>query len=132
MLENKQKLSITCSDISGSNFDDVNARGLQFNNINLSGTRISDADLSDLEIDGAQMGGAYIHNIGMPPECHPLHDPNNMRQKPIRFENCDLNGSSVKNSDLSGVEITNCDLTGMKINGILVEDLLKLFNDTNK
>ena len=27
--------------------------------------KIINANLSDLEIEGAQLGGAYIHNIGM-------------------------------------------------------------------
>jgi|GEM_PF-6882468 len=59
-------MSFTCADL----------RGAQFNNVMLAGSRIHDANLSDLEIDGAQMGGAYIHNIGMPPEGHPAYDPN--------------------------------------------------------
>ncbi|MDB4920125.1 pentapeptide repeat-containing protein [Mucilaginibacter sp.] len=92
--------------------------------VSATGVKIMDANLSDLEIEGAQLGGAYIHNIGMPPEGHPAYDPA-AKQRPLKFENCDLNGSNIINCDLSNVNITECNLTGMKINGILVEDLLK-------
>jgi uncharacterized protein YjbI with pentapeptide repeats len=86
--------------------------------------KIEDANLSDLEIEGAQLGGAYIHNIGMPPKGHPMYDPE-AKQRPLRFENCDLNNSTITNCNLSGVSISDCKLYGVTINGILVEDLLE-------
>jgi len=104
--------------IDDSYFEDISAKRI----------KIVDANLSDLEIEGAQMGGAYIHNIGMPPTGHPLYNPD-ARQKPIRFDNCDFNKSIINNCNLSGVAITDCNIKGMKINGILIEDL---FRDTRK
>ncbi|MGN6639328.1 MAG: pentapeptide repeat-containing protein [Mucilaginibacter sp.] len=89
-----------------------------FNNIAMTNTRIINANLSNLEIEGAQLGGAFIHNIGMPPKDHPMYDPK-ARQRPLRFEDCDLNGSTLTNCDLSGVAITQSNLTGMTINGIV-------------
>lgn len=85
---------------------------------------IEDANLSDLEIRFAQLGGAYIHDIGLPPAGHPHHDPN-AEQRPLRFEDCDLHGSSITNCDLSNVSIINCKLTGLTIDGIPVDELLK-------
>ncbi|MRS60035.1 hypothetical protein [Larkinella terrae] len=92
----------------------------------MAGSKITNADLSDLEIDGAQLGGAYIHNIGMPPESHPNYDPA-ARQRPLRFENCHLEGSTLTGGSLKDVEVTDCALTGMRINGILVEKLLEAY-----
>ena|SRR5579863_3229642 len=98
--------------------------GSSFHDVAMMDVKIEDANLSDLEIEGAQLGGAYIHNIGMPPKGHPMYDPD-AKQRPLRFENCDLNNSTITNCNLSGVSISNCNLTGMKIDGIPVEDLLR-------
>jgi uncharacterized protein YjbI with pentapeptide repeats len=98
--------------------------GSTFRDVAMTNVKIVDANLSDLEIEGAQLGGAYIHNIGMPPKGHQMYD-SEAKQRPLRFENCDLNSSTITNCNLSGVSISNCNLYGMTINGILVEDLLK-------
>ncbi|WP_079909859.1 pentapeptide repeat-containing protein [Paenibacillus sp. 32352] len=112
--------SFRCSDL----------RNLRFTDINLSGTRISDANLSDLEIDGAQLGGAYIHNIGLPPAGHPAY-VEGAKQRPLRFENCDLNGSSISDCTLDGVSISDCSMEGMTINGIPVLKLLEAYHKLN-
>lgn len=98
--------------------------GSYFNDVAMTGVKIINANLSDLEIEGAQIGGAYIHNIGGPPAGHPMYDPD-FQQRPVRFEDCDLNNSTIINCNLRGVLISNCKLTGMTINGIPVEDLLR-------
>ena len=120
----KQKIIASNADVSGSTFQNVNAEKLLFDNVCLAGSKITDANLSDIEIFGAQIGGAYIHGIGMPPKGHPFYEPDK-KQRPVRFEHCDLNDSTFKVCDLSNVEITNCNISGLKINGILIEELLK-------
>ena len=102
--------------IDGSSFSDVSAKNI----------KITDANLSGLEIEGAQIGGAFIHNIGMPPKGHPMYNPD-ARQRPVRFENCDLNNSTITNCNLENLVIGDCNVTGMKINGVLLEDLLKAY-----
>ncbi|HTD39170.1 MAG TPA: pentapeptide repeat-containing protein [Mucilaginibacter sp.] len=94
-----------------------------FFDVAMTNVKIANANLSDLEIEGAQLGGAFIHNIGMPPKDHPMYDPE-ARQRPLRFEDCDLHGSTFNNCNLSGVELTDCNIKGMKINGILIESLI--------
>jgi uncharacterized protein YjbI with pentapeptide repeats len=100
--------------------------GLTLNNVSAKNLKIFDANLSDLEINGAQMGGAYIHSIDMPPVGHPHYDAGAVH-RPLKFEACNLNGSTMHNCNLSSVSISNCNLTGMTINGILVEELLKAY-----
>ncbi|MBS1525585.1 MAG: pentapeptide repeat-containing protein [Bacteroidetes bacterium] len=100
--------------------------GSYFNDVAMAHVKIVNANLSDLEVEGAQIGGAYIHNIGGPPPGHPMYDPN-FKQRPVRFDNCDLNNSTFTNCNLSGVSITQSNLSGMKINGIDVEELLKAY-----
>lgn len=106
-----------------SKFVATGAEHMTFEDVSLVGTKITNANLSNLEINGAQMGGAFIHNIGTPKEGDPHYNPNTAGQ-PIRFENCELVGSRIFNCDLSNVEILDCELLGMKINGVLVEDLI--------
>jgi len=110
--------------IDNARFECVSLQNAYFNDVTLAGAKIINANLSDLEIEGAQLGGAYIHNIGMPPEGHPFYDPN-AKQRPLKFEHCDLEGSEISDCNLTNVELNNCTITGMKINGIPVEELLQ-------
>lgn len=97
-----------------------------FFDVAMTNAKIVNANLSDLEIEGAQLGGAYIHNIGMPPKDHPMFDPD-ARQRPLRFEDCDLNNSTFTKCDLNAVELIDCDIKGLKINGILIEELINQY-----
>ena len=101
----KDTLTVSFSYLANSNFRCCDLTGTKMNDVNLTEMEITDANLSELVIDGAQIGGAYIKNIGMPPEGHPLYDPNNTVQRPVKFENCDFNNSKITNSNLSNVEI---------------------------
>jgi uncharacterized protein YjbI with pentapeptide repeats len=112
--EAKKIIKVKRAMIDQSTFQDISAKNI----------KITDANLSDLEIEGAQIGGAFIHNIGMPPKGHPMYDPA-ARQRPVRFENCDLRDSAITNCNLENLVIDDCNLTGIKINGILLADLLK-------
>ncbi|HVV54795.1 MAG TPA: pentapeptide repeat-containing protein [Mucilaginibacter sp.] len=104
--------------------------GSYFNDVAMANVTIVNANLSDLEIEGAQIGGAYIHNIGGPPPGHPMYDPA-FKHKPVRFEDCDLNSSTFTNCDLSGVSFSDCKLSGATINGIAVEELLLAYASLN-
>jgi uncharacterized protein YjbI with pentapeptide repeats len=126
-----QKLKVSATSISDSTFSQVCGERLLFNDVSLIGSKIINANLSDLEIEGAQLGGAYLHNIGMPPKGHPAYDVN-AKQRPLVFEECDLSNSRITHCNLSGIEITYCNMHNMKINGISVEDLLKTYNDYHK
>ncbi len=123
IAESKKRLTIKNASIDGATFNCVSLAGSTFTDVNMSNIKITDANITGLEIEGAQLGGAYIHNIGMPPEGHPMYDPN-VKQRPLKFEDCNFGGTTITDCNLTGVEIANCNLTGMKINGILVEDLL--------
>ncbi|MBA4853075.1 pentapeptide repeat-containing protein [Emticicia sp. BO119] len=112
--------------IDNSIFENVSVQNLFFNDVNLSGTRITNANMSNIEIEGAGLGGAYIHNIGVPPEGHPAYDPD-AKHPPVRFENCDFEASTIIDCNLTNVAVKDCNLKGMTINGILVETLLENF-----
>jgi uncharacterized protein YjbI with pentapeptide repeats len=122
----KSILEVSDAYLSDSRFTQACMERLYFQDVTLAGSKITDANLSDLEIEGAQLGGAFIHNIGMPPQGHPMYNPD-ARQRPIKFENCDLSGSEIHDCNLTGLNLSQCILTGMKIDGILVEDLIMMY-----
>jgi uncharacterized protein YjbI with pentapeptide repeats len=126
IIETKKILEVKRASIEDSRFEILCMDRSQIRDVSAKNIKITDANLSDLEIEGAQLGGAYIHNIGMPPEGHPMYNPA-AKQRPLKFENCDLNNSTITDCNLSGVIIDDCNLNGMVINGILVEDLLKQY-----
>ncbi len=124
--ETQKKLDVKCAVINGSTLEQVMMNNASFRDVCITNLKIEDANLSDLEIQYAQLGGAYIHDIGMPPEGHSAYDPN-VKQRPLKFENCYLAGSVIIDCNLSNVEIADCNLTGMKINGIEVGELLRVY-----
>ncbi|QEC75958.1 pentapeptide repeat-containing protein [Mucilaginibacter ginsenosidivorax] len=123
IIETTKVIDAKYAHLDGSTFVMLKMSNASFNDVDLSKLKITNANLSDLEIEGAQLGGAYIHNIGMPPEGHPAYNPA-AKQRPLRFDDCELSHSTINNCNLQGVAITNCNITGMTINGILIEDLL--------
>jgi uncharacterized protein YjbI with pentapeptide repeats len=122
--ETQKVLDVKCAVISGTTLEQVMMNNASFRDVCITNLKIEDANLSDLEIQYAQLGGAYIHDIGMPLEGHPAYDPN-VKQRPLRFENCYLAGSTITNCNLNNVEISDCDLSGMTIDGVEVTELLK-------
>jgi uncharacterized protein YjbI with pentapeptide repeats len=123
----KNTVNVRNASLDDSRFICASLQRLYFEDVTMAGTKITNANLSNLEIDGAQMGGAYIHNIGMPPEGHPFYNAS-AKQEPLRFENCDLSKTTFTNCNLNGIDISDCNLDGMKINGVMVMELLKNYN----
>jgi len=126
--QNLIKVRDACLD--NSTFECVSVKGLYFNDVDLSGTKITNANMSNLEIEGAQLGGAIIRNVGMPPVDHPNYDAK-AKQRPLIFENCDFEASTITDCNLANIAINNCNIKGMTINGISVEELLKNFTHNN-
>ncbi|MFP3339783.1 hypothetical protein R0J91_17525, partial [Micrococcus sp. SIMBA_131] len=71
---------------------------------------------------------AVFRNIGLPPEDH-LASGRREEHMPILFEKCDLHGSTITDCNLSGVKIEKSQLEGMTIDGISVEELLKVYKE---
>jgi len=58
--DQKQRLSVKNSDISGSLFDDVNASGATLHNMNMSGWHVDYVNLAGLRLTKANLAGASI------------------------------------------------------------------------
>lgn len=116
------------SNLAQSIFSDAYMVEATFKNMNMSGISFRDIDLSDLKVEDAQMGGAVFRNIGLPPDDH-LAAGRREEHMPILFEKCDLNGSTITDCNLTGVKIEKSQLEGMTIDGIKVEELLKVYKE---
>jgi len=127
VVDTKTQIEVNNACIDGSSFINVSLANVVFNDVNLSHIKISNANMSDIEIENARLGGAYIHDIGVPPVGHPMHDPN-VVMRPVKFEDCYLAGSVITNCNLADVIIDDCNVAGMMINGIALDDLLKAYN----
>lgn len=119
------------SNLAQSIFSDAYMVEATFTNMNMSGISFRDIDLSDLKIEDAQMGGAVFRNIGLPPEDH-FAAGRREEHLPLLFENCDLHGSTLTDCNLKGVKIEKSDLEGMTIDGVEVEELLKVYQASKK
>lgn len=109
VFDNVSMKNATLHDINLSDamFDDINMKNAAFHNINMSNVSIS----------AVQLGGAKFKHIGLPPG-------SKEKQRPLSFEEADLNGTTISKCDLSNMRIEDCTIAGMTINGILVTDLL--------
>jgi uncharacterized protein YjbI with pentapeptide repeats len=106
--------------IAGSQFRDVDLADAEFDNVNLSRAKLHNINLSDIAVSAVQIGGASFKHVGLPP-CAAG------RQRPLRFEDCDLNGSTFTRCNLSNVVFAGCDVSGMTIDGVAVADMLKVY-----
>jgi uncharacterized protein YjbI with pentapeptide repeats len=106
--------------LTGSRFEDVCLGDAEFDNVSLARAKLHNIDLSDITVTAAQIGGASFKHVGLPPG-----SPG--KQRPLRFEEADLNGSTLLNCDLSGVKIEKCNIQGMTIDGVSVADLLAAY-----
>ena len=63
--EQKDRLAVTKSDISGSLFDDVNLSGATYENVNMSGGKYHNINLSGCSFDDLNMSGWTVHNVNL-------------------------------------------------------------------
>ena len=105
------------TNISGSRFHDVNMAQSEFDDVNMKEVSFHDINMSDISVGAVQMGGAKFEHIGLPPGSAG-------KQRPLTFEEADLNGSTFFTCDLSNVNIVHCNVEGLTINGVRVADLI--------
>jgi catechol 2,3-dioxygenase-like lactoylglutathione lyase family enzyme len=128
IIDQMEKLTVRNSNVKGTEFECVELSESTFKNVNMSRVLINDANLSDLEIFEAQLGGAYIHSIGLPPKWHPAYREDQGEQRPLRFEQCELAGTTITSCDLKNVQIKQCNIEGLTINGIDISALINRYH----
>ena len=109
--------SFVGSNIMNTNMSNCNVSQSKFRNINFRRSSYADLNLSGSKFNLVTLGGVQFKNTSLGDE-----------KEPIVFDKCDLECSTISNSNLKNIEIENCDIVGMKLNGILIENLLDLYN----
>ena len=88
-----------------------------FDDVNLNGSSFLNLALLDTEFEKSILNGSKFQNLAM---------------ENCEFNNISLSGSKFNGANFSGVELdSSCIIEGMKIDGIPVEELLKLYNEKN-
>jgi uncharacterized protein YjbI with pentapeptide repeats len=108
------------ADMSGSKFHDVNLARAEFDDVNMTKVRFHNINMSDIDVSAVQIGGARFKHVGLPPGSAG-------KQRPLSFEEADLNGTTISKCDLSNVKIENCRIEGMTVNGFLVTELITAY-----
>lgn len=88
-------------------FDEVNLNGSSYHNMAMLSSSFENSVLNETGFKDSALTGC-------------------------RFDNTSLSGSKFVGADLSGVEIDGeCNIEGMTVDGIPVEELLKLYKEKN-
>ncbi|MGY6211657.1 GNAT family N-acetyltransferase [Cytobacillus firmus] len=113
---NMAESSFSNSSLSKAHFSNCNLSHSKFQNINLQKTLFADLNLSQSRFMHVTLSGVLFADT-------------NLRggENPISFNGCNLEGSKITNCCLKNVEISESRMSGMKINGIPVEELLRVF-----
>lgn len=111
--------------MSGPKFTDVNLAQAEFDDVNLCRARFHNINMSDISVSAAQMGGAKFKHIGLPPG-------SKEKQRPIAFEEADLNGIVLSKCNLSNEKNQELRPRGNDIGGILVTALLAAYGSKRR
>src|SRR6266478_2519009 len=96
--QEKHRMTVTDSDLSGSLFEDVNLSGCTYENVNMSGGTYHNINLSGCTFDDLNISGWRVHNVNL---------------SGLRIDKANLAGASIVNSRLAGMTIDGieeCDL----------------------
>ncbi|MEK3853803.1 GNAT family N-acetyltransferase [Cytobacillus sp. FSL H8-0458] len=113
---NMSESSFSNSSLSKAHFSNCNLSHSKFRNINFQKTLFADLNLSQSRFMHVTLSGVQFAET-------------NLRggEDPISFNGCNLEGSKITNSCMKNVEISESSISGMKINGIRVEELLRVY-----
>lgn len=111
--------------LTGSRFEDVCLGDAEFDDVSLVRAKLRNINFSDITVTAAQIGGASFKHIGLTPG-------STGKQRPLRFEEADLNGTTFLRCDLSGVKVEKSNTEGMTIDGIPVTDMIAAYNRQKK
>ncbi|WP_404469760.1 GNAT family N-acetyltransferase [Sutcliffiella horikoshii] len=102
------------STLAGAHFSNINLSGSKFQNINFRDTLIADLNLSGSRVRHVEMSGVEFSDT-------------TIEGAPVSFERCELMGTRFNHCKMADVELNDCDISGMKIDGVSVEELLKVY-----
>ena len=120
---NMWKSSFSSVNLQEAIYQNTNLSKTRFTNVNMSSSVLGDSNMSNIEICHASLADAYIHDTNLDFQ---------KEKVPLTIERCELINSKIVSSNLQNLSIYNCNIEGMTIDGILVSDLINLYNATLK
>lgn len=120
---NMSNACLSNMNLRGNIYQNSCLTGSRFTNVDLSNSVFADGRMNKVEICFVSLTEAYIHDINL----DTAKDKRN-----VFLERCELSNSKISDSNLQNVCIENCNIEGMVINGVKVEDLLRVYHNTIK
>ncbi len=108
------------TDISGSTFENIDMSSTRYTGVNMTGVSLNEIDLSHIIVTNARMGGVRFQRI--------IRKTRDGKEKSLKFDDCEMTGSTMSECNLKDVKLVDCDVTGMKINGIPLQDMLDAYD----
>jgi predicted transcriptional regulator YdeE len=129
------KVHMAC--FKGAEFHGVDMRNASLEHVNFVHSKWRHIYFSNVHVDMAQWGGTVFENIKRPDAASSRFEDEAgtegwVNVEPVTFLNSDLSTAIFDNCELIDVDIRNCRIDGMRINGILVRDLLALYERGGK
>ena len=78
---------------------------------------VSNCDLSESQFADVKLAGSTFTNVDL---------------SGLRMEDVSLAGTKIRNANLSNVSLEDCAVEGMTLNGILVDDLISIYQVSRK
>ncbi|MFD0589916.1 DinB family protein [Paenibacillus sp. GCM10027627] len=117
--------------LKGAELHSVDARDSSLLHVNFDGSKWNHIQFSNVHIKETQLGGTVFENIRRPKASESARKEEGFRGivQPVRFVYSDLSEAIFDECDLSGAELNLCRTEGMRINGISVDELLKVYEE---
>jgi uncharacterized protein YjbI with pentapeptide repeats len=77
--------------------------------------------------DNANIAGSEFHNVNLSTSKY-----NDVNLRDSVFDDVDLTRATIRNACMADVSIADANYTGMRIEGILVTELLRVYQETNQ
>jgi len=107
-----QRLDVTKSSLSGSNFNDVNLAESTFDNVKLAGSKFNDVNFAESTFDDVNLSGAKIRNATL---------------AGTQIRDASLAGIKITDADLRNAAISDCLIDGMTIEGVTVAEMMAAY-----
>jgi hypothetical protein len=106
----------------GSNFSEMNMCGARFSDTNLADSAFSDVNFAKVEFTDVNFGDVVFADCNMAGARFA-----DTHFEGATFSDVQFSNARFKDTCFNNVELNDCDVSGMKINGVAVEELLRIY-----
>lgn len=127
-----EKINMAC--LKGAVIESSDLREAMFTHVNLVNSKWEHIYFSNVHVNMIQLGGTIFENI-IRPEAKTSEleeEPGTagwVNVEPVQFKNSDLSNAIFDSCNLTNVEIKDCQIEGLSIDGIPIDELLKVYHE---